>query len=311
VTDFVSISFREDSFLWLEISKNDNNLDIQRAVFQKLPFFISHQSLNESQSVHHITDNLQKIIKTNKLDNKSVYLSLPPRFAIIKNLPAVENLPQNGLESLVNFEFEKFWDESRQKYHIYLPDKQSAKENNSVLTVAIRTKVLDFFNEIFSNLNIEPDYITLSCFPVEELSKLFFPSATGQSLLLGWHRRGFDAIMTENDRFLSYRFQNYNEKLDPIEKVTEFDLANAFTNLLAEIQHPQILDEPIQKIQAIYNFGYYFKPEWLDFMRSRVQIPINLFNFDVSSNFTLKISDAKINPDQVFKYIEALSTVFS
>jgi hypothetical protein len=310
VTDFVSISFREDSFTWLELSKNENNLDIQRAVVQKLPFFINHKSLNESQTVSQITEKLKEIINTGNLDNKTVHLSIPGKFAIIKNLPTDETLPPEGLENLVNFEFEKLWDEPRQKYHLYLPEGNSAKESKNTLAVAIRKSVLNFYNQIFEKIKLPIDSITLSCFSVEELSKLFFPNATGQSLLLGWHRRGFDAIVTENEKFVSYRFQSYNNKIDPIEKITEFDLANAFSNLLFQLQQPKILDEPILEIQTIYNFGYYFNSDWLDFMRSRVQAPINLFNLDASSNLSLKISDSKLSSEKIYQFVEALSNVF-
>jgi hypothetical protein len=310
VTDFVSIAFREDSFTWLELSKNENNLDFQRAVFQKLPFFINHKSLNESKTVSHITEKLKEIIKTGNLDNKTVNLSIPGRFAIIKNLPTDETLPPEVVVNLINFEFEKLWDEPRQKYHLYLPEGNSEKESKNTLAVAIRKSVLDFYNQIFEKINLSIASITLSCFSVEELSKLFFPKATGQSLLLGWHRRGFDAIVTENEKFVSYRFQSYNNKFDPIEKITEFDLANAFSNLLFQLQKPKILDEPILEIQTIYNFGYYFKSDWLDFMRSRVQAPINLFNLDASSNLALKISDPKFSPENIYKFVEALSIAF-
>jgi len=310
VSDIVSISFREDSFTWLELSKNENNLDIQRAVFQKLPFFINHKSLNESQTKSKITESLKKIITNSNLDNRTINLSIPGRFAIIKNIPTDETLPADGLENLVNFEFEKLWDESRQNYHIYLPEQNSTKETATTLAVAIRKIILDFFNEVFQEVDVKLDSFTLSCFSVEELFRQFFPETTGPSLLLGWQRRGFDAIVTDKEKFVSYRFQSYNKKFDPIEKISEFDLANAFSNLLFEIQQPKILNEPILEIQTIYNFGYYLKPNWLDFMRNRVQIPINLYNFDASSKFGLTISEKKLNPEFVYKYVEPLSNVF-
>jgi hypothetical protein len=310
VSDIVSISFREDSFTWLELSKNENNLDIQRAVFQKLPFFINHKSLNEPQTKSKVTESLKAIIQKSNLDDKTINLSIPGRFALIKNIPTDETLPTDGLENLVNFEFEKLWDESRQNYNIYLPKQNSAKETASTLAVAIRKIILDFFNEVFQKVDVKLNSFTVSCFSVEELFRQFFPETTGQSLLLGWQRRGFDAIVTDKEKFVSYRFHSYNKKFDPIEKITEFDLANAFSNLLLEIQQPKILDEPILEVQTIYNFGYYFKPNWLDFMRSRVQIPINLYNFDASSKFGLTISEKKLNPELVYKYVEPLSNVF-
>jgi hypothetical protein len=101
-----------------------------------------------------------------------------------------------------------------------------------------------------------------------------------------------------------------NINLEPIEKVDEFELANGFSNLIYNLQHPSILAQPIYDIQTIYNYGYYFKPEWLDFMRSRVQTPINLFNFDASTTFKLSSDVDNITSEQIFKYIEPISNIF-
>jgi hypothetical protein len=175
------------------------------------------------------------------------------------------------------------------------------------LAVAIRKSVLEFFNQIFEAAQIQLNAISASCLTVEELARSFFQNSTGQSLLLGWQRRGFDAIITEDQAFQQYLFRNYNKKLSPIESVSEFDLASGFSNLLFELQHPKILETPLMDIQTIYNFGYFFKPEWLDFMRSRIQIPINLFNMDASSLYTVTTNESIISPEQIFRYIEPIS----
>jgi hypothetical protein len=97
--------------------------------------------------------------------------------------------------------------------------------------------------------------------------------------------------------------------MELIENVTEFDLANGFSNLFFEIQQPRVLDQPLYDIQTIYNFGYYFRPEWLDFMRSRIQIPINLFNFDASTAYHINFTDPLLSHDEIYKFIESISSI--
>jgi hypothetical protein len=311
VTDIVSISFRDDSFILTELSKNENTIDIQRAVYKKLPLFINHKSIQESETIQQIASGLTEVSKDLNLQEKSVHVTIPGRFALIKKIFLDDSIPPDTIKNLVSFEFEKLWDESRQNYHVYLTEESSDKNKNDILAVAIRKKTLEFYNSLFQEMEIDPEIISLSCFTIEELLKKAFPDSTGQSLLLGWQRRGLEAILSENEKFVSYRFQSYNKKYDPIETISEFDLANAFSSLLQELKKPKGLSEELFQIQTIYNFGYYFKPEWLDFMRSRTKIPINLFNFDTSSKYTLKISESAMNPEHVYRYIEPLSNAFN
>lgn len=299
-----SLSIREESLIWTELTKTDNNIHLDRAVFETLPVFINHQTIQQKLTTTKLTNFIKDIVKKNNLNTKNIHLSIPGRFALIKKMDLDPAIPADLIEETIKFEFEKFWEESGQNYHIYIPEKT---KNEKFIAVAIRKSVLEFFNQIFEAAQLQLNAISPSCLTVEELARVFYPKSSGQSLLLGWHRRGLDAIITENRVFQQYLFRNYNENLSPIESVSEFDLANAFSNLLFEFQQPKILEAPLMDIQTIYNFGYYFKPEWLDFMRSRIQIPINLFNIDASSVYTVTTTESVIAPEQIFKYIEPIS----
>jgi hypothetical protein len=299
-----SLSIREESLLWTELTKSDKNIHLERAVFETLPVFINHHTIQQKLTITKLTTFIKEFVNKNNLNSNNIHLSIPGRFALIKKMMLDSAIPAEHREDTIRFEFEKFWEESTQNYHIYLPENS---QDEKVIAVAIRKTVLDFFNQIFEMSQLQLESISPSCLTIEELARVFYPKSSGQSLLLGWHRRGFDAIITEKQTFQQYFFRNYNENLSPIESVSEFDLANSFSNLLFELQQPKILESPLMDIQTIYNFGYYFKPEWLDFMRSRIQIPINLFNIDASSLCTVTTTESAIPPEQVFKYIEPIS----
>ena len=299
-----SLSLREDSLIWTEYNKTGNNIHVERAVFETLPVFINHQTIQQKLTATKIINFLKGIAKKNNLLTNNLHLTIPGRFSLIRKMTIDPAIPKQNREEAVTFEFEKLWEEPSQNYHIYLPEESAGEK---VITVAIRKSVLNFFNQIFEEAQLSVSVISSSCFTVQELATQFYPNSSGQSLLLGWQRRGFDAIVTENQSFHSYLFKNYNSKLSPVESVSEFDLANSFSNLLFDLQHPKILSKPLLDIQTIYNFGHYFKPEWLDFMRSRVQIPINLYNIDASSLVTVTTNESDIPPEQIYKYIEPLS----
>ncbi|UCF62707.1 MAG: hypothetical protein JSW33_08940 [bacterium] len=299
-----SLSLREDSLIWTEFIKTGNNIHLERAVFETLPVFINHQTIQQKLTATKLINFLKETVKKNNLTPKDLRLTIPGRFSLIKKIAIDPVIPEQNREEAVAFEFEKLWEESNQNYHIYLPENSTSEK---MITVAIRKSVLKFFNQIFDEAQLPVSIITSSCFTIEELATQLYPNSNGHNLLLGWQRRGFDAIVTENQAFHSYVFKNYNNKLNPVESVSEFDLANSFSNLLFDLQHPKILNKPLLDIQTIYNYGYYFKPEWLDFMRNRVQVPINLFNIDASSLITITTSESDIPPEQIFRYIEPIS----
>lgn len=310
MTDIASISIREDSLIWSELSIDEKTINIQRAAFQTLPLFIHHQSILNKSSVSRIASLLKEMAQTRQFQNKKIHLTFPGRFSIIKKIMLDETITPEMQQDFVAYEFEKTWDESRQNYHIFLPEYYGEQGiTRQVLAIAVRKTILDFFEKIFEKAQLELENITPSCFAVEELFRLAFPNSGGQCLLLGWHRRGLEAIMTDHQNFRDYFFRPYNPKMELIENITEFDLASSFSNLFFEIQQPRVLDQPLYDIQTIYNFGYYFRPEWLDFMRSRIQIPINLFNFDASTAYHINFTDPLLSHDEIYKFIESISSI--
>ena len=306
-----SVSIWEDALIWTQLSKDDTSIGIKRAVWETLPILINHQTIQDNNAIEQISSYLREFIKNHQFSKDNVLLNIPGRFAIIKYITLETNIPEKNFSDQVIYEFEKFWEESHSNYDIYLPNLgKSVDPEKQILAIAIRKNVLEFFKNIFKTAEIELESITTSCLSMDELFKNIFPNSSGQILLLGWQRRGFDAIIIDNQQFSNYLYRPYTTKLDPIEKVDEFELANGFSNLLYNLQHPSVLEMPIYEIQTIYNYGYFFKTEWLDFMRSRVQVPINLFNLDASTNFKLSLETEQLIPDQIFKIIEPISNLF-
>jgi hypothetical protein len=311
VTNINSVSIWEDSLILTEIVREDSSVIIKKAVQESLPIFLNHQTIQSETSINQLVDHFKDFQKKYQLDEKKLRITIPGRFTIIKKIKLEKSIADNNYIDQIFYEFEKFWEESSTNYNIYVPDLTATNTlQDEVLAIAIRKNVLDFFKNIFKNANISLELLTTSCFTIDELFKMLFPNSAGQILLLGWHHRGFEAIIIDDQNFINYFYRPYNKNLESIEKVDEFELANGFSNLIYNLQHPSILAQPIYDIQTIYNYGYYFRTEWLDFMRSRVQIPINLFNFDASTTFKLSFDVDHITSEQIFKYIEPISNVF-
>ncbi len=311
MTNINSVSIWEDALIWTQLSKDDTSIGIKRAVWEALPILINHQTIQDNDAIEQISSHLREFINNHQFSKDKVQLNIPGRFAIIKYITLETTIPEKNFSDQVIYEFEKLWEESNSNYDIYLPNfDKSVNPEKQTLAIAIRKNVLEFFKNIFKNAGIELEALTVSCFSMDELFKNIFPNSSGQILLLGWQRRGFDAIIIDNQQFSNYLYSPYTTNLDPIEKVDEFELANGFSNLLYNLQHPSVLEASVYEIQTIYNYGYFFKTEWLDFMRSRVQVPINLFNLDASTKFKLSLETEQLVPDQIFKILEPISNLF-
>ncbi len=311
MAEISSISIREDLLIWTEITKEENTLNIHRAAFEKLPIPINHKTLTEKKTVTRLSAFLGDLARKNSFQQTKIRLGIPGHFVIIRKIIPDSFIPEDKHQELIGYELEKLWEEPVTNFRIYLPTEHNpGRETKEILVVAVRKTVLDFFDTIFEKAQLELDSVSPSCFGIEELFRLVFPHPTGQFLLLGWHRRGFEAIISENQNFQNYFFRSYTKNLDPIERVTEFDLANGFSNLLFDIQQPSSLENPLYDLQTIYNFGYYFKPEWLDFMRSRIQIPSTLFTLDSSAGINLTTEDKQVSAENFYQYVESISNIF-
>lgn len=310
MTKVNSISLWEDSLIWTEVSRDDTSIEVIKAVRESLPIFINHKTIQQKTTTGKLTSFLTEFIKKYNLKRENVRITLPGRFTIIKKINIESSIPESNYHDLVLYEFEKIWEESSKNYNIYLPNTaQRGNTEKEVLALALRKNAYNFLIDLFSQSKIELEHISISCFTIDELFRAMFPNSSGQILLLGWQRQGFDTIITDNNSFINYHFRPYNANLDQINKVNEFELANAFSNLLYNLQQPSILEQPVYDIQTIYNYGYHFKPEWLEFMRSRVQTPINLFNFEASTAYKLSVIDQQLSPEHIYRYIEPISNV--
>ena len=107
MTDIASISIREDSLIWSELSKKEKTISIQRTAFQTLPLFIHHQSILNKSSVSRIASLLKEMVQTRQFQNKKIHLTFPGRFSIIKKIMLDETITPEMQQDFVAYEFEK------------------------------------------------------------------------------------------------------------------------------------------------------------------------------------------------------------
>lgn len=308
--DINSISFREDSIIWTELSLQENSVTINRAANDMLPILIHHKSINQDKTVSQISDFISDFIRKNELGSNNVKITIPGRFAIIKKILIDATIPKDRYKDMVTFEFEKSWDELSKNYSIYLPPYSRTRgPYKEILAVAIRNNVLNFYEKIFSNLNINLDSITPSCFTIDEFFRAQIPGLSGMSLLVGCQNRGYDFIISDSRNFLKYAFLPYSNNLDPIEKISSEDLVSNFKKFVDEIQKPAKLAEPLHDIQTIYLYGLHLNPDWKDLFNSKLQIPVKIFNFSNSSRFSITENSNKDAKGNLYQYIEPLSNI--
>jgi hypothetical protein len=306
-----SIAFQEDFLTWVEMSSEDHDISIKKVVTESLPVSIDHQSLNQTVSTHLIATRLNEIAQQHKLTSEKLSVSIPGKFTNIRRIAVDEGMPVENLKDFVSYEFEKILDGDAKSYQLYMPDYSRERNGHrEILGVAIRKEVLAFFENISSDAQIEFEIITPACFTIDEFFRTLHPEIAGEVVLMGWQRRGFDLIIADSDNFLNYQFKPYTRNLDSIEQIDNV-IIEEFNSVIQEIKHSHVLDKKMHDISEVYLFGFHFNSEWVDELKSTVQIPLHIFNLDQFRDYRFKIESPDISFEKTFQIIEPVSMVFS
>ena len=138
-TNINSFSFHEDFLMWTVLSKENHIIKIKGAGNKILPVVIDHDTIHRKDTIEQIANHLSSIIEENKLKPETVRVTIPARFAIIKNVTVDESIPEENYQEIVQYEFEKSWKESTSNYNIYLPEySRTEGPPKELITVAIR-----------------------------------------------------------------------------------------------------------------------------------------------------------------------------
>jgi hypothetical protein len=310
-TDISSLSFREDALIWTELSIQDNALLVKKAAYDSLPSFLNHKSIHQEATIAKLAEFIANFKEKNQFTAHNLKITIPGRFTVIKKVLVDATISKENFGDLVSFEFEKSWDESPKNYSIYIPEYSRTRgPYKEILAVAIRNKVLEFFDAIFNKLDIEVKGLTPSCFTIDEFFRAQVSNISGISLLIGFQNRGYDLILVDSLNFLKYSFRPYNNNIDQLSKIAPEEIIGNFKKVVSEIQKPSKLSEPLHDIDSIYLYGTYLNPVWSEMIQSKLQTPVQVFSFQDSSLYSLKQNSVEEVKKNVFRYIEPLSNIF-
>jgi hypothetical protein len=305
-----SISFHEDFVLWTEFNKDGSKIGLNSAVSDSLPRILDHQTLLDPKVLNEFVDLINLLRESHQFNAKPTRISLSNKFSLIKKIQVDHTIPSDRFNEIILFEFEKSWQESLKNFQIYMVESTKASSTSTeLLVVAIRKKVLEFFQNLVEASNLEAELITPSCFTMDEFYRKLHPNSTGPDLLLGWQRRGYDILISDQNHLINYAFKAYNSNMDSIEQIDEDNLISSFENLIEEIQHPSMLTKPLYDIKSIYMYGFHFRPEWLELVRAQSQIPVEIFDFNSNSSFPISIDNSEILKDRIYQFMEPISNI--
>ena len=129
-----NISFQEDYLIWSDVEVDDYTINIKRAVIDSLPISINYATLQQSFSSKQIANHINAISQKYEFKANNIRVTIPGKFVSLKKVRVDENIPAQHYRELVNFEFEKTWNEPREDYQVFLPEyDHSSNGYNEVL----------------------------------------------------------------------------------------------------------------------------------------------------------------------------------
>lgn len=306
-----SLSFQEDYILWTEASVRDNTIHLEKAVSESLPLSINYQTVGQAVSAKQVANHLRALVQKYELQPADVRFGIPPQFTIIKKIKVDDSVPVQNYREIAQFEMEKSWNIPSREFRIYLPDySRKSGPYSEILVVAIRNSVLRFFEDVAQAAQFRLSSLTPYCFTIDEFFRTLYPNMEGEVLLLGWQRKGFDITICDKDNFIDYFYRSYNAGMQSIDQIEEEELFSGFDVIWEEIQQPPVLDKPLHRISSVYLYGYYFKPDWLEAIASRVNVPVKLLNPDESAHYRIESRNSEFSATRIYRIIESISNIF-
>jgi len=305
-----SISFQDNRVSWLNAELGDHTITVNRAIESLLPLVINLENIQQATAPTQMANHLRTLASSHDISIENIRFVLPSKFLLVKRILVDQYVTNENFREIVMDEMSQILSESSDNYYIYTPEFQSTNENyREIISVAFKKQILQFFQDIASKADITPDQILVNCFTVDSLFRKFFPDQIGQSLLANFSERGYEIVISDEKNFLTTIFKPYSKSLMSIEQLDDEEILSMFDSIIEEIQIPGSIGNPIYSISQIYLYGSYFKPQWLDMLRSQFSIPVHTLNPMDTREWRLITNDPAFNPDEAYRFVEPLSTL--
>jgi len=306
-----SFCFQENQISWIQAEVDNHNITIQKAKESPLPLEITLNNINLPDTVNTIANHLNSLTGSKSPNPENVRFLLTGKFMMIKKVLVDNTIPEAKYGDFVKGEINQILTNSSDENMIYLPEYSVTRDNlKEILVVVFKKDILNFFKGIAKAAHLRLSQISVNCFSIDELYRKFYVDQIGQSLLVNFSERGFEFVISDEKNFLNFSYKPYSKTLQSITKLKDEDVLNAFTNVLEDIQSPNLIDNAIYSISKIFLFGNYFNINWLDNLQSQLDIPIQTLNPTESNNWRIIFNENSFNQAEAYRYVEPLSNLF-
>lgn len=306
-----SISFQENKISWIQASLNNTKVNITRVTESLLPFIINYDNIQKPSTPLQIANHLKSLASNQDISFENVRFLLSAKFMIVKKVRLDPLISKDHIKEFVKAEYSQILTEPCDNYIIYLND-QNRETNGSkeILTIALKKELFNFFKKIADEANFQLSQISINCFTVDNLFKMFFPDQIGQSLLVNFTERGYELIICDNKNFLNFLYKPYAKSLQPIEQLDDEEILSAFDSVVDEIQSPNKINNPLYSISQIFVYGNYLKAKWLEILDSQFSIPVQILNPMNNKEWRVIAEDPSFDPKNAYRFIEPFSNIF-
>jgi Tfp pilus assembly PilM family ATPase len=306
-----SFCFQEKQISYIQAKIDDHNITIEKAKESLLPLEITLDNINLPDTVDKISHHLNSLTGSEDSLPKNVRFLLTGKFMLIKKVLVDNAVPEAKYGEFVKGEMNQVLTNSIDEYLMYLPEYSVTRNGyKEILVVVFKQEILNFFKRIAEAAHLRLSQISVNCFSIDDLYRKLYADQTGQSLLVNFSERGFELIISNEKNFLNFSFKPYSSKLEPITQLVEEDVLNSLISALKDIQSPILVDKPIYSISTIFLFGNYFKPEWLESLQSKLDVPVQILNPTESNEWRINYAETSFDQSEAYRYVEPISNLF-
>lgn len=228
----------------IETQKEDDTIKIVRIAEQNLNTPLDHTVLHNEEVMLEYISALNTIIESEKITPGSAYLALDHRLAIEHVVAFDNDLDDSKLLDQVEWESGQSFISSREEYNIdYEKIVTLGSGIDRYLMVAVRKKIIKFFQQLFSNTKFRLTQINLDKLAaVKTYQLLQQPSEI--AALVNCENKSYDIIIIQDGEFV------VSETLSYIDKEYE---AEDLNRVARDICHK--INNHLQQISNVVNTG--------------------------------------------------------
>ena len=265
-------------------SSSTQQFRINKIVQTKLNTPLNVDTINNEQHIAEIGRQLDHIVRNNRLNTQNTMFALESGLTLMKKMPYDEGLSDSDLIDQVDWEVKEFSYSPEDEYIVDFQKLQptSRCQNNEMLIVSIREKIVRQLRNLFSMSKLNVKVIDLDIFTAKRAIEVNYDLRIGDIIaLVEVSSEGFLFTIVEDKEFCFSQqvpLSKLGVQRNSLEDADDEEITKFISKELRRIIIDNKLAENIEGLNRIFLYGDMVKDNILESLQNNYNVRIDRAN---------------------------------